>query len=177
MTATDTTAPVGRTEADTWAAGWAMLLGDAFAAADRAGRVEWREGGGGPLHVSSGDTRLTVAVAPGSYQTSPDGRDWADGGTAPDGGYGPRVAFDSEADGVAPFLPPAGRADRGLVRALLAALGALDALPSGMGWRHGELVATLRHTPHRRGTSRRSVVSHVLARVDSDGLSLCDVPA
>ena len=89
-----------------------MLLGDAFAAADRAGRVEWREGGGGPLHVSSGDTRLTVAVAPGSYQTSPDGRDWADGGTAPDGGYGPRVAFDSEADGVAPFLPPAGRADR-----------------------------------------------------------------
>ena len=58
MTATDTTAPVGRTEADTWAAGWAMLLGDAFAAADRAGHGHARPASGQGLSLTAASMRL-----------------------------------------------------------------------------------------------------------------------
>jgi hypothetical protein len=108
----------------------------------------------------SGDGDVSIRVVPDTYQTSRDGMDWA-GGPAGD------VIHISAYDDC--YTPQATE------RHLRAAVQALCDLPSGMGWRHGEVVVSVRSAA-RPGHRAKIVASWVVAQVVGHGLTLVDAP-
>lgn len=143
---------VAPADLEEWLAEWAERLMLAQAAA-------WAESNGS----NTAGVELSIRVEPDSYESSPDGRDWAG---SPAGSTVSVLAYEDSGGHEI-------RSD--LIRYLRQAIAAAVALPSGMGWRHCEIIVSVR--PYHRTspmTFRSGSVAerHVAARVGGRGLRL-----
>jgi len=139
-----------------WLADWSAEIARAY----ESTHYEYRHPTRG-LCAGSGD--VEIVVVPDSYQTSPDGRDWAGGGRpdivvvmAYDGGY------------------CAGRGEG--EKLLRRAVESLDGLPSGMGVRHGVVRVRVR-TASYPGHRSQLVMDRVIAEEAGRGIRYTPAPA